>query len=174
MGPQPRSSGPRVNDAITAREVRLIGPDGQNHGIVDIGTALEMAEESGLDLVEIAPQSTPPVCKVMDFGKYKYEQQKKAAAAKKKQKTQEVKELKMRPTIDDHDFDTKMKAAERFLTNGDKVKLTIRFRGRELSHQELGRDVLERARARLDELGKVESGPKMEGRQMTMVLAPVK
>ena len=143
MGPQPRSSGPRVNDAITAREVRLIGPDGQNHGIVDIGTALKMAEESGLDLVEIAPQSTPPVCKVMDFGKYKYEQQKKAAAAKKKQKTQEVKELKMRPTIDDHDFDTKMKAAERFLTNGDKVKLTIRFRGRELSHQDLGRDVLE-------------------------------
>ena len=174
MGPQPRSSGPRVNDAITAREVRLIGPDGQNHGIVDIGTALEMAEEAGLDLVEIAPQSTPPVCKVMDFGKYKYEQQKKAAAAKKKQKTQEVKELKMRPTIDDHDFDTKMKAAERFLTNGDKVKLTIRFRGRELSHQELGRDVLERAQARLDALGKVESGPKMEGRQMTMVLAPVK
>ncbi len=174
MGPQPRSSGPRVNDAITAREVRLIGPDGQNHGIVDIGTALKMAEESGLDLVEIAPQSTPPVCKVMDFGKYKYEQQKKAAAAKKKQKTQEVKELKMRPTIDDHDFDTKMKAAERFLTNGDKVKLTIRFRGRELSHQDLGRDVLDRARTRLDELGKVESGPKMEGRQMTMVLAPVK
>ena len=174
MGPQPRSSGPRVNDVITAREVRLIGPDGQNHGIVDIGTALEMAEEAGLDLVEIAPQSTPPVCKVMDFGKYKYEQQKKAAAAKKKQKTQEVKELKMRPTIDDHDFDTKMKAAERFLTNGDKVKLTIRFRGRELSHQELGRDVLERAQARLDALGKVESGPKMEGRQMTMVRAPAK
>ncbi len=174
MGPQPRSSGPRVNDAITAREVRLIGPDGQNHGIVDIGTARKMAEEVGLDLVEIAPQSSPPVCKVMDFGKYKYEQQKKAAAARKKQKTQDVKELKMRPTIDDHDFDTKMKAAERFLTNGDKVKLTIRFRGRELSHQELGRDVLERAQARLDALGKVESGPKMEGRQMTMVLAPVK
>ncbi len=174
MGPQPRSSGPRVNDAITAREVRLIGPDGQNHGIVDIGTARKMAEEAGLDLVEIAPQSSPPVCKVMDFGKYKYEQQKKAAAARKKQKTQDVKELKMRPTIDDHDFDTKMKAAERFLTNGDKVKLTIRFRGRELSHQELGRDVLERAQARLDALGKVESGPKMEGRQMTMVLAPVK
>ncbi|RMF72193.1 MAG: translation initiation factor IF-3 [Alphaproteobacteria bacterium] len=174
MAPQPRSSGPRVNDAITARQVRLIGPDGQNHGIVDIHTALEMAEEAGLDLVEIAPQSTPPVCKVMDFGKYKYEQQKKAAAAKKKQKTQEVKELKMRPTIDDHDFDTKMKAAERFLTNGDKVKLTIRFRGRELSHQDLGRDVLERARERLDELGKVESGPKMEGRQMTMVLAPAR
>ncbi|GIX18223.1 MAG: translation initiation factor IF-3 [Rhodothalassiaceae bacterium] len=174
MAPQPRSSGPRVNDAITAREVRLIGPDGQNHGIVDIHTALEMAEEAGLDLVEIAPQSTPPVCKVMDFGKYKYEQQKKAAAAKKKQKTQEVKELKMRPTIDDHDFDTKMKAAERFLTAGDKVKLTIRFRGRELSHQELGRAVLERAEARLAELAKVEAAPRMEGRQMTMVLAPAK
>ncbi len=174
IGPPPRSKGPRVNDAISARQVRLIGPDGENHGVVDIDTALEVAREVGLDLVEISPHSDPPVCKVLDYGKYKYEQQKKAAAARKKQKVQEVKELKMRPTIDDHDYETKLKAARRFLENGDKVKFTIRFRGRELAHQELGLAVLQRAENDLAELAKVEARPRMEGRQMMMVLAPSK
>ncbi len=172
MGPPPRSKGPRVNEAISARQVRLIGPDGENHGVVDIDTALEVAREVGLDLVEISPHSDPPVCKVLDYGKYKYEQQKKAAAARKKQKVQEVKELKMRPTIDDHDYETKLKAARRFLENGDKVKFTIRFRGRELAHQELGLSVLKRAENDLTDLAKVEARPRMEGRQMMMVLAP--
>lgn len=174
IGPPPRPKGPRVNEAISARQVRLIGPDGENHGVVDIDTALEVAREVGLDLVEISPHSEPPVCKVMDFGKYKYEQQKKAAAARKKQKVQEVKELKMRPTIDDHDYETKLKAARRFLENGDKVKFTIRFRGRELAHQELGLAVLKRAEEDLAEFAKVEARPRMEGRQMMMVMAPNK
>lgn len=131
-----------------------------------------MAEEAGLDLVEVAPNSSPPVCKLLDYGKYKYEAQKKANAARKKQKVIEVKEIKMRPGIDDHDYDVKMRSINRFLEEGDKVKVTLRFRGREMAHQELGMKVLERVRDQVDEIAKVEQFPKMEGRMMTMVIAP--
>jgi translation initiation factor IF-3 len=133
-----------------------------------------MAEEVGLDLVEISPNAKPPVCKIMDFGKFKYEQQKKAAEAKKKQKVIEVKEVKFRPNIDQHDYDVKMRNVTRFLEDGDKVKVTLRFRGREMAHQDLGREVLQRIAADAQELGKVESMPKMEGRQMIMVIGPHK
>jgi translation initiation factor IF-3 len=136
--------------------------------------ALRLAEEVGLDLVEISPNANPPVCKIMDFGKYKYEQQKKAVEAKKKQKVIEVKEVKFRPNIDKHDYDVKMRNVTRFLEDGDKVKVTLRFRGREMAHQELGREVLERIAADAEDLGKVESMPKMEGRQMIMVIGPHK
>jgi len=172
MGPSPKDSGPRVNDGITAAQVRLIGPDGDNHGVVDISTARQAAEQVGLDLVEVSPNAEPPVCKVLDFGKYKYEQQKKANAAKKKQKTQDVKEIKMRPSIDVHDYQTKMKSMNKFLNDGDKVKVTLRFRGREMAHQDLGLDVLKRVQEDIADIAKVESQPKMEGRQMTMVVAP--
>jgi len=131
-----------------------------------------MAEEIGLDLVEISPNANPPVCKIMDFGKYKYEMQKKAAEAKKNQRIIEIKEVKFRPNIDDHDYDVKMRNVTRFLEDGDKVKVTLRFRGREMAHIEIGRDLLERIKTDIDELGKVESMPKMEGRQMIMVVAP--
>lgn len=131
-----------------------------------------MAEEAGLDLVEVAPNSSPPVCKLLDYGKYKYEAQKKANAARKKQKVIEVKEIKMRPGIDDHDYDVKMRSISRFIEEGDKVKVTLRFRGREMAHQELGMKVLERVRDQVDEVAKVEQFPKMEGRLMTMVIAP--
>lgn len=131
-----------------------------------------MAEEAGLDLVEVAPNSSPPVCKLLDYGKYKYEAQKKANAARKKQKVIEVKEIKMRPGIDDHDYDVKMRSINRFIEEGDKVKVTLRFRGREMAHQELGMKVLERVRDDVDEVAKVEQFPKMEGRLMTMVIAP--
>jgi translation initiation factor IF-3 len=131
-----------------------------------------MAEEAGLDLVEVAPNSSPPVCKLLDYGKYKYEAQKKANAARKKQKVIEVKEIKMRPGIDEHDYDVKMRSINRFLEEGDKVKVTLRFRGREMAHQELGMKVLERVRDQVDEIAKVEQFPKMEGRMMTMVIAP--
>ncbi|MCW2237886.1 translation initiation factor IF-3 [Azospirillum canadense] len=130
------------------------------------------AEDAGLDLVEIAPQAEPPVCKILDYGKYKYEAQKKAAEARKKQKIIEVKEIKLRPNIDDNDYDVKMRSARRFLEEGDKVKVTMRFRGREMAHQDLGMNVLVRVRDELDELAKVEQMPKLEGRQMVMVLAP--
>ena len=131
-----------------------------------------MAEEVGLDLVEISPNASPPVCKIMDFGKYKYEQQKKAAEAKKKQKIIEIKEVKFRPNIDTHDYDVKMRSVHKFLGEGDKVKVTLRFRGREMAHVELGRDLLERIADDVAEIGKIESMPKMEGRQMIMVVAP--
>lgn len=140
--------------------------------MVDIDSALEMAEEVGLDLVEVSPNVKPPVCKILDLGKYKYEAQKKANLARKKQKTQDVKEIKMRPGIDVHDYDVKMRAMNRFIENGDKVKVTIRFRGRELAHKELGMAVLERIQSDMAEVVKVEAFPKMEGRQMTMVIVP--
>ncbi len=152
--------------------VQLIDNEGQNHGEVTIETALQMAEEAGLDLVEIAPNATPPVCKILDLGKLKYESQKKAAAARKKQKTIEIKEIKMRPNIDDHDYEVKMKAVRRFFEDGDKVKVTLRFRGREMAHQELGMELLNRVREETADYAKVEAEPKMEGRQMMMVLAP--
>ena len=141
-------------------------------GVVDTDSALAMAEEEGLDLVEVSPHVDPPVCKIVDYGKLKYQEQKKASEARKKQKTVDVKEIKMRPNIDTHDYDVKMRNVVKFLTAGDKVKLTMRFRGREMAHQDLGMDVLNRVKDDTDELAKVEAMPKMEGRQMIMVLAP--
>jgi translation initiation factor IF-3 len=140
--------------------------------VIEPRQAMSLAEEAGLDLVEISPNAQPPVCKIMDFGKFKYEQQKKAAEAKKKQRIIEVKEVKFRPNIDTHDYDVKMRNVTRFLEEGDKVKVTLRFRGREMAHQELGRDLLQRVAGDVEGLGKVESMPKMEGRQMIMVVAP--
>ena len=141
-------------------------------GIVARNEGLDMAVEAGLDLVEIAPNADPPVCKILDFGKYKYEEQKKKNEAKKKQKIIEVKEVKFRPSIDDHDYDVKMRSMQKFIGEGDKVKVTMRFRGRELAHQELGMDVLMRVKGDLDAVAKVEQFPRMEGRQMTMVVSP--
>ncbi|MEM6439668.1 MAG: translation initiation factor IF-3 [Pseudomonadota bacterium] len=172
--PPTRDTGPRVNDRIRVPEIRLIDHEGENQGVVTPGDAMRMAEAVGLDLVEISPNASPPVCKIMDFGKFKYEQQKKAVEAKKKQKIIEVKEVKFRPNIDTHDYDVKMRNVTRFLEDGDKVKVTLRFRGREMAHQELGRDVLHRIAKDTEELGKVESMPKMEGRQMIMVIGPAK
>ena len=153
-------------------QVRLIDHRGNQVGVVPRSQALQMAEEVGLDLVEVAPQAVPPVCKLLDFGKFKYEAQKKAAEARKRQKTIDVKEIKMRPGIDDHDYDVKMRAIHRFLEEGDKVKVTLRFRGREMAHQELGARLLDKVRDETVETSKVEQSPKMEGRQMVMVLAP--
>ncbi len=152
--------------------MRLIAADGEQVGVVDIGEALRRAEEAGLDLVEISPNAEPPVCKILDYGKYKYEQQKKANEARKKQKTIDLKELKLRPTIDKHDYDVKMRNARRFLEEGDKVKITMRFRGREMAHTTIAMEVMARVKAELADLGKIELEPKMEGRQMIMVLAP--
>lgn len=153
-------------------KVRLIDAEGENLGVVPIREALLRADEVGLDLVEISPQADPPVCKILDFGRYKYEAQKRANEARKKQKTIELKEIKMRPNIDDHDYGVKMKAISRFLGDGDKVKVTLRFRGREMAHQELGLNLLHRVRDEIAEVAKVEQTPKLEGRQMTMVVAP--
>jgi translation initiation factor IF-3 len=161
-----------VNDEIDVPKVRVIDADGENHGVISLEDALEIAEEAGLDLVEVSPQVDPPVCKVLDYGKYKYEQQKKANEARKKQKVIEVKEIKMRPGIDDHDYQVKMRAVRKFLENGDKVKMTIRFRGREMVHQDLGMKVLDRVREELEEIIKIEQTPKTEGRLMVMVIAP--
>lgn len=161
-----------MNEMITNPNVRLIDENGENVGVVDTASAQERAVEVGLDLVEVSPNADPPVCKIMDYGKYKYEEQKRKNEARKKQKTITIKEIKMRPNIDTHDYDTKMKSVNSFLDAGDKVKVTLRFRGRELAHQELGRRVLERVREDLGEKIKVEQLPSMEGRQMTMVLAP--
>jgi len=163
-----------VNDRVRAPEIRLIGPDGENFGVVPPAKALALAEQVGLDLVEISPNATPPVCKIMDFGKFKYEQQKRESEARKKQKTIEVKEVKFRPNTDTHDYDVKMRNVTRFLENGDKVKITLRFRGREMAHQNLGRDLLERVAEDVKEIGKVENMPKMEGRQMVMMIGPAK
>jgi len=153
-------------------QVQLIGADGVNRGVVSINEALVAAEEAGLDLVEIVPGAQPPVCKLADLGKMKYEAQKKANEARKRQRVIEIKEIKMRPNIDDHDYETKMKAARRFFEEGDKVKVTLRFRGREMAHMELGMQLLNRVKEDLTELAKVEAEPKLEGRQMMMVLAP--
>ncbi len=153
-------------------EIRLIDQDGENAGVVSPATAMEMAEEVGLDLVEISPGANPPVCKIMDFGRFKYEQQNKAGEAKKKQKIIEIKEVKFRPNIDTHDYDVKMRSVTKFLGEGDKVKVTLRFRGREMAHQERGRELLTKIAGDIEEIGKIESMPKMEGRQMIMVVAP--
>ena len=170
--PPTRDTGPRVNDRIRAPEIRLIGADGENVGVVTPARALAMAAEVGLDLVEISPNAEPPVCKIMDFGKFKYETQKREAEARKKQKIIEVKEIKFRPGTDTHDYDVKMKNVMKFLDEGDKVKVTLRFRGREMAHQELGMQLLRRVEADVAEVGKVESMPKLEGRQMVMMIAP--
>jgi translation initiation factor IF-3 len=167
-----QKDGPRVNKEIRVLEVQLIDADGRNLGATKINDALQAAEDAGLDLVEIAPNSVPPVCKLLDYGKYKYQAQKKAAEARKNQKVVEVKEIKMRPNIDDHDYDVKMKAMRRFFEEGDKVKVTLRFRGREMAHQDLGLKLLVKVREEVSILAKVESDPSLEGRQMTMVLAP--
>jgi translation initiation factor IF-3 len=164
--------GPRINEDIRAREVQLIDATGHNHGPTAIQAALEMAQNAGLDLVEIAPNSTPPVCKLLDYGKYKFQAQKKAAEARKKQKVVEVKEIKLRPMIDDHDYDVKMRSMKRFFEEGDKVKITLRFRGREMAHQELGYKLLNRVKQDTATIAKIESEPRFEGRQMVMMLAP--
>lgn len=165
-------NGPKANEAIKAREVRLILADGQNVGVVSIKEALLKAKDAGLDLVEISPGAQPPVCKVLDFGKYKYELQKRKNEAKKKQKVVEVKELKLTPMIDTHDYDVKLKNAKKFLSAGNKVKFTLRFRGRELSYQQQGLDVLLKIKEDLADLGKVEQEPKLEGKMMGMLVVP--
>src|ERR1700752_1538003 len=167
-----QKDGPRVNEEIRVREVQLIDQTGHNHGPTDIRIALQRAQEAGLDLVEIAPNSVPPVCKLLDYGKFKYAAQKKAAAARKKQKVVEVKEIKLRPMIDDHDYEVKMRSMHRFFEEGDKVKITLRFRGREMAHQELGYKLLDRVKGDTVKIAKIEQEPRFEGRQMIMVLAP--
>jgi translation initiation factor IF-3 len=163
-----------VNERIRSKEIRLIGADGENVGVVTPQRAMILAQEAGLDLVEISPNATPPVCKIMDFGKYKYETQKRESEARKKQKIIEVKEVKFRPNTDIHDYEVKMRNVFKFLENGDKVKVTLRFRGREMAHQELGRDLLHRVADDTAEVGKVENMPKLEGRQMVMMIGPSK
>jgi translation initiation factor IF-3 len=168
----PALSGPRFNEFIQSPKVRVIDHEGENLGVMYTREAMEQARELGLDLVEVSPNADPPVAKFLDVGKYKYEAQKKANLARKSQKTQEIKEIKMRPNIDDHDYDTKMKKVVEFIEDGDKVKVTMRFRGRELSHGQLGMAVLQRVAEQTAEIAKVEAHPRMEGRQMLMVLAP--
>lgn len=171
LAPPPKC-GPRYNEFITVPKVRVIDDEGENLGVMYTQEAIDRAYEVGLDLVEVSPTADPPVCKFLDIGKYKYEAQKKANIARKTQKTQELKEIKMRPNIDDHDYDTKMKKVHDFIGDGDKVKITLRFRGRELSHQQLGMALLQRVAENVAEIAKVEAYPRMEGRQMLMVLAP--
>ena len=171
MTPPPMTS-TRYNQFIQAPKVRVIDENGENLGVMFTREAFEQAQEVGLDLVEISPGADPPVAKFLDIGRYKYEAQKKANEQRKKQKTQEIKEIKMRPNIDDHDYDTKMKKVVEFLEEGDKVKLTMRFRGREMAHGQLGMAVLQRASEQVAEIAKIEAHPRMEGRQMLMVLAP--
>jgi translation initiation factor IF-3 len=171
--PVPVKEGPRANrDIRGVREVQLIDQDGQNRGAMPFFDALRIAEDVGLDLVEIAPNSTPPVCKILDYGKYRFLEQKKAAEARKKQKTVEVKEIKLRPVTDDHDYEVKLKAMRSFFEEGNKVKITLRFRGREMAHQSLGLRMLDRVRTDVASIAKVEMEPNFEGRQVTMVLAP--
>jgi translation initiation factor IF-3 len=171
MAPQPMN-GPRYNEFISVPKVRVIDENGENLGVLFTREAIEQAAEVGLDLVEVSPTADPPVCKFLDIGKFKYEAQKKANIARKTQKTQEIKEIKMRPNIDDHDYDTKMKKVFDFIGEGDKVKVTLRFRGREMAHQQLGMQLLQRVAEQTTEVAKVESYPRLEGRQMLMVLAP--
>jgi translation initiation factor IF-3 len=173
MRPPPRQDdGPRVNEGIRADKIRVVGADGEMKGVMTVREALRLAEEAGLDLVEISPNADPPVCKILDYGKYKYEQQKKAAEARKKQKTVDVKEIKIRPGIEEHDYQVKMRNARRFLESGDKVKVTMRFRGREMAHQEIGMNLLKRMKEELADLSMTEQDAKFEGRQIIMILGP--
>lgn len=167
-----QKGGPRVNDEIRVREVQLIDHEGNNRGVIETHEAIALAREAGLDLVEISPNVSPPVTKILDYGKFKYQAQKKAAEARKKQKTVEVKEIKLRPGIDIHDYEVKMRSMRRFFEEGDKVKVTLRFRGREMAHQDLGYKLLQRVRDDVSTLAKVEAEPASEGRQIVMILAP--
>ena len=164
--------GPAVNELITSSEVRVISEKGEMLGVLKIEDAIKKAFESGLDLVEVSPNASPPVCKIIDYGKYKYQIQKKQAEAKKKQKTFEVKEVKLRPGIEDNDYDVKLRSIHRFLKDGDKVKITLRFRGREMAYHQRGMDILKKLETAIEPLAKIEQVPKLEGRQMTMVIAP--
>jgi translation initiation factor IF-3 len=170
--PAPKEEAHKINNRIDSRDVRLIDADGNNVGVVPTRQALIMAEEANLDLVEISPDAKPPVAKILDYGKFKFQEQKKAAEARKKQRVIEIKEIKLRPMIDDHDYDVKLKAAMRFFGEGDKVKVTLRFRGREMDHQELGHKLLNRVKTDTVEIAKVEMEPRFEGRQIIMILAP--
>lgn len=168
-----QKDGPRSNRDIRVPEIQLIDAEGENKGVISTSQALEMAQDAGLDLVEISPNAQPPVCKILDLGKFKYQAQKKAAEARKKQKVIDVKEIKIRPGIDTHDYEIKMRNVVKFLEGGDKVKVTMRFRGREITHQELGVSLMQKIKQATTEIAKVEAEPKTEGRQMIMVLAPV-
>ena len=170
--PAQTKDGPRTNDEIRNAQVQLIDQTGLNHGTVETTIAVKMAMEAGMDLVEISPNTSPPVCKIMDYGKFKYSAQKKAAEARKKQKIVEIKEIKLRPMIDDHDYEVKMRAMQRFFEEGDKVKITLRYRGREMAHQEIGTKLLDKVKADVAEYAKVEQDARFEGRQVVMVLAP--
>ena len=172
--PPQRETGPRVNERINNPELRLIDEDGENVGLVTPQRAMIMAEEAGLDLVEISPNANPPVCKIMDFGKFKYETQKKEAEARKKQKVIEIKEVKFRPNTDTHDYEVKMRNVYKFIENGDKVKITMRFRGREMAHQQIGMELLKRVESDLETMANVEQFPTLEGRQLVMMMAPNK
>ena len=167
-----RNDGPRVNHQINVPQVRLVAEDGSMVGVVPTREAISMAANVGLDLVEVSPNATPPVCKILDLGKFKYEEQKRKNEARKKQKVIEVKEIKLRPGIDTHDYDVKMRSIHRFLEEGDKVKVTMRFRGREMAHPELGMKLLQQVKADFEPVAKVEYEPRLEGRQMIMILAP--
>jgi translation initiation factor IF-3 len=168
----PEKEGPRTNRDIRAIQVQLIDAEGKNHGVVNLADAQRLADEAALDLVEIVPNATPPVCKILDFGKYRFLEQKKSSEARKRQKVVEIKEIKLRPGIDDHDYEVKMRSVRRFFDEGDKVKVTLRFRGREMAHQDIGFRLLQRVKTETAPIAKVEAEPLMEGRQMTMVLAP--
>ncbi|MDA7770086.1 translation initiation factor IF-3 [Candidatus Pelagibacter sp.] len=168
-----KDRGPKSNNRITAPEVQVIGSDGENIGIINTNEAISMAKEQGLDLIEIAPNSKPPVCKIIDMGKFKYDAQKKANVAKKKQKIVLLKEIKMRPVTETHDYDFKVKNAKKFIGKGDKVKFTIRFKGRELQHSHLGRELMDKIKVDMQDIGKVELHPKFDGKQMIMVIQPL-
>ncbi|MBO9519428.1 MAG: translation initiation factor IF-3 [Porphyrobacter sp.] len=168
----PVKSGPRFDDMIQSDKVRVIDENGENLGVMYTREAIEQANDVGMNLVEVSPNADPPVCKFLDVGKHRYEAQKKANAARKTQKTQQIKEIKMRPNIDDHDYDVKMRSVVKFIGEGDKVKMTLRFRGREMAHQDLGMNLLKRVQEDVAEIAKIEAYPRLEGRQMLMVLAP--
>ena len=174
MQAPPVKDGPRINDEIRVPKVLLIDQHGEKQGVMPTSAAMEAAEEAGLDLVEIVPNADPPVCKILDYGKFKFQEQKKKNEARKRQKVVEIKEIKLRPNIDIHDYEVKTKAMHRFFDEGDKVKVTLRFRGREMAHMDLGRELLERVAKDVEQVGKIESMPKVEGRQMVMMVGPAK
>ncbi len=168
-----RDKGPRANNRINSPEVQVIASNGENLGILNTNQAISMAKEEGLDLIEIAPKANPPVCKIIDMGKFKYDAQKKANKAKKKQKIVSLKEIKLRPVTGTHDYDFKVKNAKKFIIKGDKVKFTIRFKGRELQHSHLGNELMNKIKEDMKEIGKVELDPKFDGKQMIMVIQPL-
>ena len=168
-----KPQGPKANERIRALDVQVIGSDGGNIGTLPLNKAIELAKQEGLDLIEISPNANPPVCKIMDMGKYKYDLQKKANIAKKKQKTVSLKEIKLRPGTDTHDYNFKIKNAKKFITKGDKVKFTVKFKGREMQHTELGKELMNKIIEETKEIAKVESRPKFEGRQMVMIIQPI-